>query len=225
MAEGGYGLTNTPGWRMALLVLFFALISWAVDLSLHQAEKWLRKRKMKGLLHALNALKMELLLVGVISLVLTMFEDYLAQICFNPNGSEEDLKYCGEGETSLWPITAQHEVHGLIFSVAITHIVFVTITVVSALWRITKWRQWESQCRNNSKVAKVSVSWLYGRMGTNPTWHFCCCLFGQFSYRLDFNMYHNIRLLFIEQMGFNHDFNFYALVRLSMEEEITQVIE
>ncbi|GLT89315.1 hypothetical protein SLE2022_073020 [Rubroshorea leprosula] len=81
MAEGGLTLEYTPTWVVAIVCSFIVIISLAAERFLHYAGKYLKKKDQKPLFEALQKIKEELMLLGFISLLLTVFQDRISKIC------------------------------------------------------------------------------------------------------------------------------------------------
>lgn len=78
---GQRSLEFTPTWALATVSSIFVIISFIVERSLHRLGHYLHSKKRKSLSEALQKMKDELMLVGFISLTLTILEDPVARIC------------------------------------------------------------------------------------------------------------------------------------------------
>ncbi|KAG0590252.1 hypothetical protein KC19_1G084600 [Ceratodon purpureus] len=74
-------LEFTPTWALATVSSVFVIISFVVERSLHGLGGYLHRTKRKSLYHALQKVKDELMLVGFISLTLTILQDSIERIC------------------------------------------------------------------------------------------------------------------------------------------------
>ncbi|XP_035548546.1 MLO-like protein 1 isoform X3 [Juglans regia] len=93
MAGGGEGTTleYTPTWVVAVVCSVIVLISLVVERTLHSVGKmflflflqYLKKNNQMLLFEALQKIKEELMLLGFISLLLTVFQDRIAKICIS----------------------------------------------------------------------------------------------------------------------------------------------
>ncbi|XP_065860883.1 MLO-like protein 1 isoform X2 [Euphorbia lathyris] len=81
MAEGGVNLEYTPTWVVALVCSIIVAISLAVERILHYLGKLLKRKKQKPLFEALQKIKEELMLLGFISLLLTVSQAWINKIC------------------------------------------------------------------------------------------------------------------------------------------------
>eukprot|EP00850_Spirogloea_muscicola_P025903 SM004745S16649 [mRNA] locus=s4745:61:1158:+ [translate_table: standard] len=81
--EGGntLPLVHTPTYAVIAVVGCFVLISVAVERGIHLLGKALRRRKQKALFNALTRMKEELMLLGFLSILLSIFEPQVVSIC------------------------------------------------------------------------------------------------------------------------------------------------
>ncbi|KAG4210663.1 hypothetical protein ERO13_A02G060600v2 [Gossypium hirsutum] len=83
MSEGGTTIEYTPTWVVAVVCSVIVLISLVAERILHFFGKYLKKKNQKPLFEALQKIKEELMLLGFISLLLTVFQDRIAKICIS----------------------------------------------------------------------------------------------------------------------------------------------
>ncbi|KAL9395239.1 hypothetical protein Peur_014524 [Populus x canadensis] len=96
MAAGSYGdktLQNTPTWAVAAVCAVFVIISVLIDHSIHSLGKWFQKRQKKAMSEALEKIKAELMLLGFISLLLTVGTRAILKICI-PEKYEKIMLPC-----------------------------------------------------------------------------------------------------------------------------------
>ncbi|KAL4185980.1 hypothetical protein AMTRI_Chr10g233520 [Amborella trichopoda] len=83
--EGGEGeyssLEYTPTWVVAGVCSLIVLISLCMERFLHHLGKVLKRKNQEALFEALQKLKEELMLLGFISLLLTVFQGLISKIC------------------------------------------------------------------------------------------------------------------------------------------------
>ncbi|XP_015895663.2 MLO-like protein 1 isoform X2 [Ziziphus jujuba] len=79
--EEGTTLEYTPTWIVAAVCTVIVAISLAVERLLHYAGVFLKKKNQKPLYEALQKVKEELMLLGFISLLLTVFQNAISKIC------------------------------------------------------------------------------------------------------------------------------------------------
>ncbi|KAK8542880.1 hypothetical protein V6N13_136568 [Hibiscus sabdariffa] len=102
--EEGATLEFTPTWIVAAVCTVIVAISLAVERLLHVLGHILKKKQQKPLFEALLKVKEELMLLGFISLLLTVFQSVISKICVSRGVLTsmlpcklEDNKETGEG--------------------------------------------------------------------------------------------------------------------------------
>ncbi|XP_073149251.1 MLO-like protein 1 isoform X2 [Henckelia pumila] len=83
--EEGASLEFTPTWVIASVCTVIVAISLAAERVLHYTGKYLKKKDQKPLYEALQKVKEELMLLGFISLMLTVFQGRIIKICASPD--------------------------------------------------------------------------------------------------------------------------------------------
>lgn len=95
MTGGGEGegmsLEYTPTWVVAAVCTIIVGISLAVERFLHYCGKYLKKKNQNPLYEALQKVKEELMLLGFISLLLTVFQARIVKICVSSGVMEHFL--------------------------------------------------------------------------------------------------------------------------------------
>ncbi|VAI03100.1 unnamed protein product [Triticum turgidum subsp. durum] len=81
MAEEGRSLAETPTWSVATVTTLMVAACFLIERSLSRLAKWLRKTKRKAMLAALEKIREELMLLGVISLLLSQTARWISEIC------------------------------------------------------------------------------------------------------------------------------------------------
>ncbi|XAR61518.1 hypothetical protein NMG60_11015965 [Bertholletia excelsa] len=76
-------LEETPTWAVAVVCAAFVIISIPIELGIHSLGKWFHKRQNKAMIEALEKIKAELMLLGFISLLLTVGTTYVSKICIS----------------------------------------------------------------------------------------------------------------------------------------------
>ncbi|KAI3829901.1 hypothetical protein L1987_04032 [Smallanthus sonchifolius] len=87
----GTSLEFTPTWVVAAVCTVIVGISLAVERLLHYTGKKLKKAGQKPLFEALQKIKEELMLLGFISLLLTVFQSRIVKICVKESITEHLL--------------------------------------------------------------------------------------------------------------------------------------
>ncbi|KAJ9162749.1 hypothetical protein P3X46_022499 [Hevea brasiliensis] len=85
MAEESNSLEYTPTWVVAVVCFVIVLISFFAERGLHNLGKWLKKKKQDALFEALQKLEEELMLLGFISLLLTVTQGAISRFCIPPH--------------------------------------------------------------------------------------------------------------------------------------------
>ncbi|KAF5206558.1 Mlo-like protein [Thalictrum thalictroides] len=111
MAEESKGrsLEETPTWAVAVVCFVLVVISIFIEHIIHLIGKWFTKKHKRALYEALEKVKAELMLMGFISLLLTVLQGPIADICipqsvantWHPcNKKQEQEKYGGSSDDS-----------------------------------------------------------------------------------------------------------------------------
>ncbi|ESW23747.1 hypothetical protein PHAVU_004G071800 [Phaseolus vulgaris] len=80
-------LEETPTWAFAVVCFMLLAISIIIELVIHAIGKWLRKKHKSGLYESLEKVKGELMMLGFLSMLLTVFQDPLSKICISQNAA------------------------------------------------------------------------------------------------------------------------------------------
>lgn len=95
-ASGGRSLEETPTWAVAAVCFFFVTISIIIEHIIHLIGKWLTKKHKRALYEALEKIKSELMLLGFISLLLTVGGNFISKICI-PESVANTWHPCDKG--------------------------------------------------------------------------------------------------------------------------------
>lgn len=79
--SGDRSLEETSTWAVALVCAVIVVISVVIEHGIESLGKWFEKREKKAMFEALEKIKAELMLLGFISLLLTVGTTYVAKIC------------------------------------------------------------------------------------------------------------------------------------------------
>ncbi|KAK3021362.1 hypothetical protein RJ639_045995 [Escallonia herrerae] len=74
-------LEETPTWAVAVVCFVLVAVSIVIEQIIHIIGKWLKKRNKSALFEALEKIKAELMLLGFISLLLTVGQGPISDIC------------------------------------------------------------------------------------------------------------------------------------------------
>ncbi|XP_055962382.1 MLO-like protein 13 isoform X2 [Mercurialis annua] len=179
MAEEANSLEYTPTWVVAVVCFVIVLMSLLAERALHKLGKLLQKKKQEALFQALQKLKEELMLLGFISLLLTVTQNAISRICIPPHlanvmlpckkeiessNQEEHYQHnkrhllsasknaalCVHGgKVQLFSLEALHQLHIFIFVLAVVHVIFCASTMVLGGARIRQWKTWEKSLQNS----------------------------------------------------------------------------
>ncbi|KAJ7295035.1 hypothetical protein O6H91_Y216900 [Diphasiastrum complanatum] len=93
-------LEYTPTWAVATVCTIYVVASLILERGLHRLGTWLTKTKRKPLYETLEKMKEELMLLGFISLLLTVTADYVARICVKTSLYNKQPTPCKLTETT-----------------------------------------------------------------------------------------------------------------------------
>ncbi|KAI9201545.1 hypothetical protein LWI28_025104 [Acer negundo] len=80
-ATGERSLKETPTWAVAFVCALFVILSILIEHGIQSLGKWFQKRQKKAMIEALEKIKAELMLLGFISLLLTVGSTLIYKIC------------------------------------------------------------------------------------------------------------------------------------------------
>ncbi|KAI5070470.1 hypothetical protein GOP47_0014813 [Adiantum capillus-veneris] len=174
-AEGEGSLLNSATWAIALTCFMFIAISIFFEKAIQLAEHLLIKYKQTSLQAAFHRIKDELMLVGFISIALTVGQSTVAKICVPTKAAlamplcKKDEKTadttsrwervlagtyaqeCSEGHTPFIPTTGFHKLHIFIFILALVHILYSLLIVALGMWSVSYWKAWERLAISSKK--------------------------------------------------------------------------
>ncbi|KAK4440760.1 MLO-like protein 6 [Sesamum alatum] len=82
-ASGGRSLEQTPTWAVAAVCFVLVAVSIVIEHVIHLIGKWLKSKRKRALYEALEKVKSELMLLGFISLLLTVGQGPISDICIS----------------------------------------------------------------------------------------------------------------------------------------------
>ncbi|XP_058198690.1 MLO-like protein 12 [Rhododendron vialii] len=158
--EGQWTLEVTPTWAVAIVCFVLIAVSLLIEYGLHLLAKYFKKQRRKSLIQALDKIKLDLMLLGFISLFLTVCEKPIANICiprsvgetFLPcprmkSDGEEESKCEEQGKLSFLSRKGVQELQLLIFVVAFFHVFSSFLTFSLGLAKMKRWESWEAETR------------------------------------------------------------------------------
>ncbi|XP_057782677.1 MLO-like protein 6 [Salvia miltiorrhiza] len=81
--SGGRSLEQTPTWAVAVVCFILVAISIVIEYIIHLIAEWLKSKHKRALYEALEKVKSELMLLGFISLLLTVGQGPISEICIS----------------------------------------------------------------------------------------------------------------------------------------------
>ncbi|KAK7277313.1 hypothetical protein RIF29_18464 [Crotalaria pallida] len=78
-------LEETPTWAVAVVCFVLLFVSITIEHIIHAIGKWFKKKHKSALYEALEKVKGELMLLGFLSLLLTVLQDPISKICVSQN--------------------------------------------------------------------------------------------------------------------------------------------
>ncbi|KAJ4965997.1 hypothetical protein NE237_017846 [Protea cynaroides] len=110
-------LSDSPSWAVATVVSVMVVVGFLVNSSLEWFGKWLDKTKRKALISALDKIKDELMLFGVLSLLMGHWTIWVAKICVKHSALSSRFPTCTEedhiGEEKLLKQMLIGSIHSL----------------------------------------------------------------------------------------------------------------
>ncbi|CAL5346096.1 unnamed protein product [Camellia sinensis] len=153
-------LEDTPTWAVATVCFVLISSSLLIEYVLLLLSKYFNKKRRKSLFQALDKIKSELIMLGFISLLLTISERQIAKICipksvgetFLPcqsitSDGEEATKCAEQGKLSLLSRTGVRQLQFLIFVLALFHVFSCFLTFSLGMAKMKRWKSWEAQTR------------------------------------------------------------------------------
>ncbi|MFX6573341.1 hypothetical protein ABTG52_10210, partial [Acinetobacter baumannii] len=95
VGSGPGSLEETPTWAVATVCFVILAISIIMEQILHLIGKWLQSKHKKALYEALEKVKSELMLLGFISLLLTVGKGPISNMCIS-KGAAATWHPCGK---------------------------------------------------------------------------------------------------------------------------------
>ncbi|EFJ17882.1 hypothetical protein SELMODRAFT_154277 [Selaginella moellendorffii] len=99
-APAGRTLEQTPTWAVAVICTMFVVVSLIGERTLHYLGHWLSKTKRKPLYEALEKMKEELMLLGFISLLITVTAESISKVCVRTTFFDGHLMPCSAAEAA-----------------------------------------------------------------------------------------------------------------------------
>ncbi|CAN4105428.1 unnamed protein product [Withania somnifera] len=260
-------LDQTPTWAVAGVCAVIILISIALEKIIHKLGTWLTDRHKKALFEALEKVKAELMILGFISLTLVFSQYYISGICIPTSVADTMLPCpaadkndkleehhrrllwherrilvgaepkCKDGRVSLISIDALHQIHILIFFLAVLHVVYSAITMWLGKLKIRGWKGWEQETSTHNYeysndpsrfrlTHETSFVKAHTSFWTNiPIFFYIGCFFRQFFRSVNKSDYLTLRNGFISvHLAPGSKFNFQKYIKRSLEDDFKVVV-
>ncbi|KAL0452875.1 UNVERIFIED_CONTAM: MLO-like protein 1 [Sesamum latifolium] len=253
MAAGGGGegasLEYTPTWVVALVCTVIVAISLAAERILHFAGKYLLKKNQPSLFQALQKIKEELMLLGFISLMLTVFQDRISKICIPKHLMNHWLpcnKQLDSSTSKHAKSTAHFEAFFFVLPPGSRHLLAAASDTVTAGYcdaKIQQWRHWEDSIQKElnddddpeggTKTDKITHvqdhaffrSKFSSGIGRLPLFGWLISILKQFYGSVDKSDYRTLRRGFIRtHCRGNPKFNFYKYMIRALEKDFKKVV-
>ncbi|KAH7568861.1 hypothetical protein JRO89_XS06G0062900 [Xanthoceras sorbifolium] len=158
----GRTLEATPTWALATVCFLLIFTSILIEHLLHLLAKYFNKKRRRSLIQALDKIKSDLMLFGFISLLLTVSEKPIANICitkslaetFLPCGSndsdaysQEETKCLEQEKVSFLSRDGVRQLQFLIFILAFFHSLSSVLTFSLGMAKMKRWGSWEAETR------------------------------------------------------------------------------
>ncbi|XP_054824360.1 MLO-like protein 10 [Prosopis cineraria] len=258
-------LDQTPTWAVSAVCTVFILISITLEKSLHKIGSWLGERQKKALLEALEKVKAELMILGFISLLLNFGQSYIVRICISQKLADKmlpcasdgtndssrrkllshDRRYladtsssqCKEGYEPLISANGLHQLHILIFFLAVFHVLYSAVTMLLGRLQIRGWKAWEEETSSHRYefshdpsrfrlTHETSFVRAHSSFWTRiPIFFYVGCFFRQFYRSVGKADYLTLRNGFITaHLSPGSKFNFQKYIKRSLEDDFKIVM-
>lgn len=162
-------LQETPTWALATVCFLFITISLFIEHLIHLLSSWLRKRRKAALFEAVEKLKSVLMVLGFMSLTLTLTQRRISKICVPTkfansmlpcreggiNTKERTLEsdesiqspdYCQtKGMASFMSQQGLNQLSIFIFVLAVMQVAYSVATMALGRAKMKKWKAWEKE--------------------------------------------------------------------------------
>ncbi|XP_068473280.1 LOW QUALITY PROTEIN: MLO-like protein 3 [Phaseolus vulgaris] len=222
----GYSLQHTPTWAIATVSFILISISIILEHLIHLIIKWLRKHRKSDLVEAIERLQSELMILGFMSLLLTITQDAIIEICIPVRAADTMLPCrkrtttndtaildsCSAKNASEVALVSKHGIHQLhmfIFVLAVMQIVYSFLTVSLARAKMKNWKAWDEETQTMEyEIANDPNRFRYARQTTfgrrhiststaSPVFVWIKCFFRQFFHSVEKVDYLTLRHGFI----------------------------
>lgn len=244
-------LTETPTWAVAVVCFVLLAVSIFIEHIIHHIGSWLARRNKRALCEALEKIKAELMLLGFMSLLLTVLQTPISKICISKSvGStwypcdvaEKKFKNtCGteSGKVPFVSYYGTHQLHIFIFVLALFHVIYCVATLALGTYKMRTWKTWEDETRTSEyqyshdpERFRYARETSFGRRHLNfwsssPVLLWIVCFFRQFYGSVHRDDYLALRHGFIVAHlppESERKFDFRKYIHRSLEEDFKAVV-
>ncbi|XP_068657883.1 MLO-like protein 12 [Aristolochia californica] len=245
-------LQETPTWAVATVSAVLITISILIEHGLHLLTKFLHKRKRKYLIQALHNIRAELMLLGFLSLLLTVTQQPISKICIPksmgdsfapcenttlPDSILEEGTCLRQGKISLLTSTGVNELQFLIFVLAVFHVLSCILTMALGIAKMNRWESWEEETRtvdyqfsNDPRRFKLAKQTSFVKRhlrfwSGHPLLLWPACFIRQFTGSVSKTDYFALRHGFITaHFSAESKFDFQKFLRRALDEDFSKVV-
>lgn len=244
-------LTETPTWAVAVVCFVLLAVSIFIEHIIHHIGSWLKRRNKRALYEALEKIKAELMLLGFMSLLLTVLQTPISKICISKSvGStwypcdvdEKEFKNTCGTESGKVPFVSYygiHQLHIFIFVLALFHVIYCVATLALGTYKMRRWKTWEDETRtaeyqysHDPERFRYARETSFGRRHLNfwsssPVLLWIVCFFRQFYGSVHRDDYLALRHGFIVAHlppESERKFDFRKYIHRSLEEDFKAVV-
>lgn len=244
----------TPTWAVAVVCFILLAISIFIEQIIHHLGEWLLKKHKKPLYEALEKIKAELMLLGFISLLLTVVQTPVSNLCvpksvgysWHPCKADEDAKSkyddpcLPKGKVQFASSYAIHQLHIFIFVLAVAHVLYSIATFALGRLKMRKWRAWEDETKtieyqfyNDPERFRFARETSFGRRhlhywSKSPVLLWIVCFFRQFFSsvaKVDYlTLRHGFMIAHLTPQN-QENFDFQIYINRAVEKDFKCVVE
>ncbi|CAN1145543.1 MLO-like protein 3 [Linum perenne] len=222
--DGYRSLEHTPTWALATVCFVFIALSLLIEHLIHLVS---HKHKKNSLVEAVEKLKSVMIVLGFMSLILTVTQKLIAKICI-PNAAaatmlpcrkgqpeteeQEEDDYCAhKGKTALITEAGLNQLSIFLFVMAATQIVYSVLTMALGRAKMRRWKAWERETQTvEYEAANDPNRFRYARQTTFARRHMNCTT--------------TVLHLWIAHLSNNNSFNFQKYIEKSLDEDFKAVV-
>ncbi|KAG9447768.1 hypothetical protein H6P81_013896 [Aristolochia fimbriata] len=251
-ASSEASLEQTPTWAVSTVCAVLVTISIFIEHALHLLTKFLHRRKRKYLNNALLKIRAELMLLGLLTLLLSVAQQPISKICI-PKSMGDSFRPCQnttlpdsiveektcqrQGKISLVSSTGINELQVLIFVLAVFHVLSCILTMGLGIAKMNRWESWEEETRtldyefsNDPRRFKLAKQTSFVKRhlrfwSGHPLLLWPACFVRQFTGSVSKTDYFALRHGFIAaHFSAGSKFDFQKFLRRALDEDFSKVV-